>query len=127
ILEEGDTDWIVMELVEGETLAEILKAGPLFLARAVHLGRGVAKGLAKAHSQGIVHRDLKALNVMVTPSGHAKILDFGIAKLTGVAGGGEVPGSALFRHSTVVGAPFAMSPEQICGTSLDHRSDLFSF
>jgi serine/threonine protein kinase/tetratricopeptide (TPR) repeat protein len=127
ILEEGGADWIVMELVEGETLAEILRDGPLALPQALRLGREIAKGLAKAHSQGIVHRDLKALNVMVTPSGHAKILDFGIAKLTGVATGGEIPGSALFRPGTVVGTPFAMSPEQICGTPLDHRSDLFSF
>jgi serine/threonine protein kinase len=123
ILEEGDTDWIVMELVEGETLAEILRAGPLSLARAVRLGREIAKGLAKAHSQGIVHRDLKALNVMVTPSGHAKILDFGIAKLTGPAG--VETGSA--RPDSGLGTPSAMSPEQILGKPLDHRSDLFSF
>ncbi|HSS52903.1 MAG TPA: serine/threonine-protein kinase, partial [Thermoanaerobaculia bacterium] len=125
ILEEGGADWIVMELVEGETLAQILTAGPLALRRAVRLGREIAKGLAKAHSQGIVHRDLKALNVMVTPSGHAKILDFGIAKLTG-ATGGEIPGSTLSLPGVVLGTPAAMSPEQILGTSLDHRSDLFS-
>jgi serine/threonine protein kinase/tetratricopeptide (TPR) repeat protein len=125
ILEEDGADWIVMELVEGETLAQILKDGPLALPQALRLGREIAKGLAKAHSQGIVHRDLKALNVMVTPSGHAKILDFGIAKLTGAAAG-EIPG-ALFRPGTVMGTPFAMSTEQICGTPLDHRSDLFSF
>jgi len=127
ILEVDDADWIVMELVEGETLAEILRDGPLVLPQALRLGREIAKGLAKAHSQGIVHRDLKALNVMVTSSGHAKILDFGIAKLTGVVAGGEIPGAALSRLGAVVGTPFAMSPEQICGAPLDHRSDLFSF
>jgi class 3 adenylate cyclase/tetratricopeptide (TPR) repeat protein len=126
ILEVGDTDWIVMELVEGETLAEILAAGPLGLQQAVRLGREIAKGLAKAHSQGIVHRDLKALNVMVTPSGHAKILDFGVAKLAGTAGGD--PSSSSHSHAGgLVGTPFAMSPEQILGSPLDHRSDLFSF
>lgn len=125
ILEEDGADWIVMELVEGETLAQILREGPLPLSQALRLGREIAKGLAKAHSQGIVHRDLKALNVMVTPSGHAKILDFGIAKLAGAAG--EAPGAGFLRPGTVLGTPFAMSPEQVRGTPLDHRSDLFSF
>src|SRR3954453_20169566 len=82
ILQAGEVEWIVMELVEGRTLAEILTGGPLALSQAVRLGREIAKGLAKAHSEGIVHRDLKTLNVMVPPSGHAKILDFGIAKLS---------------------------------------------
>ncbi|HYX23104.1 MAG TPA: serine/threonine-protein kinase, partial [Thermoanaerobaculia bacterium] len=135
ILDAGDADWIVMELVEGETLAEILKAGPLDLQRAVRLGREIAKGLGKAHSQGIVHRDLKTLNVMVTPSGHAKILDFGVAKLTSAAGSSSGPGGSGGESSSVslthlggmVGTPYAMSPEQILGAPLDHRSDLFSF
>lgn len=122
ILEEGDADWIVMELVEGETLAEILVDGPLPLTQAVRLGREIAKGLANAHLHGIVHRDLKALNVMVTPAGHAKILDFGLAQLTAAAGG-EAPS----RPEGVQGTPLAMSPEQILGAPLDHRSDLFSF
>ncbi|MEA2605220.1 MAG: hypothetical protein QOF89_6212 [Acidobacteriota bacterium] len=128
LLEVGETDWIVMELVEGQTLAEILTAGPLGLHRAVRLGREIAKGLAKAHSQGIVHRDLKALNVMVTPSGHAKILDFGVAKLAGTGGAsGEISNSSHSRAGALVGTPYAMSPEQILGGPLDHRSDLFSF
>ncbi len=126
ILEADDTDWIVMELVEGQTLAEILAAGPLPLHQAVRLGREIAKGLAKAHSQGIIHRDLKPLNVMVTPSGHAKILDFGVARLVSVAG--NDPSSSSHSHAgALVGTPYAMSPEQILGTPLDHRSDLFSF
>ncbi|HEX6901156.1 MAG TPA: protein kinase [Thermoanaerobaculia bacterium] len=122
ILETADGDWIVMELVEGRTLASLLKHGPLELARAVRLGREIAKGLGKAHAQGILHRDLKAANVMVTPADHAKILDFGLAKLLnsdsfeGVTLGGAV-----------LGTPHAMSPEQMMGLPLDPRSDLFSF
>ncbi len=122
ILETLDGDWIVMELVEGRTLASLLKHGSLELARAVRLGREIAKGLGKAHAQGVLHRDLKAANVMVTPADHAKILDFGLAKLLnsdsfeGVTLGGAV-----------LGTPHAMSPEQMMGLPLDPRSDLFSF
>jgi tetratricopeptide (TPR) repeat protein len=122
ILQAGDVEWIVMELVEGRTLAEILAGGPLALSQAVRLGREIAKGLAKAHSEGIVHRDLKTLNVMVTPSGHAKILDFGIAKLfssESFSDTGTFPG-------ILVGTPYAMSPEQAFGLPVDPRSDLFS-
>ncbi|HYG61862.1 MAG TPA: serine/threonine-protein kinase, partial [Thermoanaerobaculia bacterium] len=78
IVETEDSDWIVMELVEGWTLHELLRhEGPLDPQRVLRLGRDVAEGLAEAHSQGFIHRDLKAPNVMTTPSGRAKILDFG--------------------------------------------------
>ena len=81
ILEGADGDWIVMELVEGRTLRRLLdEEGALSPARAVRLCREIAEGLAEAHAHGILHRDLKAGNVIVGPSGRAKILDFGLAK-----------------------------------------------
>src|SRR6185369_7385781 len=88
----------------------------------VRLGREIAEGLAAAHASGLVHRDLKAENVMVTPDGHAKILDFGIAK----AAGARLDAEALTVEGAVLGTLHAMSPEQARGGEVDARSDLFS-
>jgi class 3 adenylate cyclase len=121
IVETDRGDWIVMELVEGERLDSKIGSGELGVAQVVQLGRELAEGLAAAHAQGVIHRDLKASNVMVTKSGHVKILDFGIAKLIG-----EGDDSSLSKTGTVLGTCHAMSPEQIEGLHLDHRSDLFS-
>jgi serine/threonine-protein kinase len=128
-VEGAGEDWIVMELVDGRPLRELLAAGPLAPAEAVRIGRGIAAGLAAAHGAGLVHRDLKLDNVMVTPAGEVKILDFGIARpLPGEGQAGEDP-AALARLTltgTVVGTVTAMSPEQAMGLPVDHRSDLFS-
>src|SRR6185295_2714264 len=126
---EGE-DWIVMELVDGRPLRELLAAGRFAPAEAIRIGRGIAAGLAAAHGAGLVHRDLKLDNVMMTPTGEVKILDFGIARqLLGEAGqAGEDP-AALARLTLtgkVVGTVTAMSPEQAMGLPVDHRSDLFS-
>jgi serine/threonine protein kinase/tetratricopeptide (TPR) repeat protein len=121
IVETDDGDWIVMELVEGKTLDRMLRDGLLSTARTVQLMREIADGLAEAHGQGIVHRDLKASNVMVTAAGRAKILDFGLAKT--YRGGGE---QDLSGPGAVLGTCHAMSPEQARGLIIDHRSDLFS-
>ena len=123
IIETQESDWIVMELVEGQTLQEILRQeGPLDAQRVLRLGRDIAEGLAEAHAQGFIHRDLKAPNVMVTPSGRAKILDFGIAKQIQP----EAQETTLSTPGTLVGTSYAMSPEQAMGLPLDPRSDLFS-
>jgi serine/threonine-protein kinase len=118
-----DQDHMVMEFVEGESLTDLLQRGPLKLGKALCLGLDVANGLHAAHSQGVIHRDLKVDNIMVTPAGRAKILDFGLAKLSG-----EDSGSGSHSQSDLIGTIIAMSPEQIKQRgNVDHRSDLFSF
>jgi len=124
VVETDEADWIVLELAEGPTLAELLRQGPLDFARLLPLARELAEGLAEAHGRGILHRDLKAENVVVTRSGHAKILDFGLAKRFWPAASGS--GDGLSREGEIVGTPRAMSPEQANGEALDPRSDLFS-
>jgi eukaryotic-like serine/threonine-protein kinase len=120
VLRWEDGECLVMELVEGETLAAILRPGPLKVAAALKLFRQIADGLAAAHAKGIVHRDLKSSNVMVTPEGDAKILDFGLAKSLGLS---ESP---LSVEGGLLGTFHCMSPEQAQGLEIDHRSDLFS-
>lgn len=127
ILEGTDGDWIVMELVLGKTVRRLLEEEKAFPPeRAVRICREITAGLAEAHAQGVLHRDLKATNVIVTSSGHAKILDFGLAKempREGRPGGGE---KTLSGPGLVLGTCYAMSPEQVLGRPLDERSDLFS-
>jgi len=144
IHEVGETSglhYIVMELVEGETLREILLAQgerPPSARRLLEIGAQIADGLAKAHAAGIVHRDLKPENVMVTPDGFVKILDFGLVKLRGDGSGGqeqwfdsaaptwpESP-SPQTAVGVVLGTAGYMSPEQARGRAVDHRSDQFS-
>ncbi|HEX4960173.1 MAG TPA: protein kinase [Thermoanaerobaculia bacterium] len=119
---EGD-DWLVMELVEGRPLSALLAGGPLPADQAVRIARDVAAGLAAAHRAGIVHRDLKADNVMLTAGGEVKILDFGLARR--FAGPDPVL-SSLSGTGQIVGTVNFMSPEQALGQPVDHRSDLFS-
>jgi eukaryotic-like serine/threonine-protein kinase len=122
IVEDEEGDWIVLELVEGPTLAEQLEKGPLPLPLALAYVREIAEGLAEAHGKGILHRDLKPENVIVSKSGHARILDFGLAKrLFKVEGE-----SSLSMPGQVLGTCRSMSPEQARGLSIDERSDLFS-
>ncbi len=128
---EGETPFIVCELVEGSDLRARMDSGPLPARKALELAAQIASGLAAAHEKGIVHRDLKPENVLITKSGTAKIADFGLAKLTEVAEGrqSELPTSDGHRTSAgvVMGTVSYMSPEQARGVAVDYRSDQFSF
>ncbi len=118
-----DAEWVVMEYVPGRSLAEVVTLGPLPPAQAAGIGAEIAEALAEAHGHGIVHRDVKAENVLLMPSGHVKVLDFGLAKWTGVRAGGD---ERITTEGLVVGTSRAMSPEQALGHQVDGRSDIFS-
>ena len=126
------TSFIVMELVDGRSLREMLHAGPLPLRKLLAIAGQIADGLAKAHAAGIVHRDLKPENVMFTRDGFAKILDFGLAKLTHTdSHKGQTEQMPAMPGATephlVMGTAGYMSPEQAMGQRVDFRSDQFSF
>ena len=129
--------YIVMELVEGETLRKALREGRLPTRRVLDVGAQIADGLAKAHAAGIVHRDLKPENVMLTPDGFVKILDFGLAKLhadtlpgTDASDDSQAESPTTFRAGTragaIVGTAGYMSPEQAAGRPADFRADQFA-
>ncbi|MEM8994217.1 MAG: protein kinase [Acidobacteriota bacterium] len=120
--DDEDADCIVMEFVDGRTLDTFLAEGPLSPSRVARLGHEVASGLAEAHANGILHRDLKAENIMITPRGRAKILDFGLAKPILASELDPV----LTSKGQLVGTSRAMSPEYVSGEEVDHRSDLFA-
>lgn len=114
---------VVMELIEGFTLDSVMVRGPLPLGDALYVGREVADGLAAAHRQKIVHRDIKGENIMVSHDGEVKILDFGIAR---VVEGERDSNTNLTRTGVIVGSAQSLSPEQALGETVDHRADLFS-
>jgi TolB-like protein len=132
--QEDEILFLAMEMVEGSTLREILRKGPLPLGDALRIGAEIVEALVSAHEARVVHRDLKPDNVIVRADGHAKILDFGLAKLMRPEGG---PASDKSQQQTVsgerteegaiVGTTAYMSPEQIRGEEIDGRSDIFSF
>ncbi len=128
---QDGVEYLVMELMNGETLAERLKKGPLSAEQVRRYGMEIAEALDRAHRQGIVHRDLKPGNIMMTPAG-AKLMDFGLAKpggvRNGVSGLTAVPTQTtpLTAEGTLVGTFQYMSPEQLEGKEADARSDIFS-
>jgi non-specific serine/threonine protein kinase len=131
-VEEADShNFIVMQYVEGDTLAALLRAGRLELERALDLGEQIVSALAAAHARGVVHRDVKPQNIIVTKTGQVKVLDFGLAKFVrpqqqprnaDASAAEETP-----RPGFVIGTVAYMSPEQTRGDELDGRSDIFSF
>src|SRR2546430_3666090 len=132
---EGETEYLVMEYLEGKTLADRLLKGPLAFEQVLRYGIEIADALDKAHRQGIVHRDLKPGNVMITKSG-VKLLDFGLAKAiapTGRTSGAALTalptqaGSNLTQEGTILGTFQYMAPEQLEGKEADGRTDIFAF
>lgn len=110
--------FIVMAYIEGQSLRERIESGPLTLDETLNVALDVARGLQEAHEKGVVHRDIKSANIMVTKKGQAKIIDFGLAKLAG--------STRVTRTGTTVGTAAYMSPEQTRGDEVDHRTDIWS-
>ncbi len=132
IEQDGDQHFIVMELLDGESLADLIRRGPLDIDQVLALGVQIADALESAHSKGIVHRDLKPANIFVTSRGQAKILDFGLAKIDRQKPGADsnVPtaiADGLTSAGATMGTVAYMSPEQARGEITDARTDLFSF
>lgn len=127
-VEEQSGEWIVMELVDGRSLRQVLREGPLEPSRVVRLARQLLRGLAAAHAAGVVHRDLKPENIMLShgetgdEGEQVKILDFGIAGRFG----GDIDETRLTREGHIAGTMTAMAPEQVLGRPLDQRTDLFA-
>jgi eukaryotic-like serine/threonine-protein kinase len=127
---QDGTDYLVMECVEGETLAKRLEKGPLPLEQVLKYGAQIADALDKAHRSGVVHRDLKPGNIVLAGTG-TKLLDFGLAKAVSPLASGmtltaDTPRVAMTEEGTIVGTFQYMSPEQVEGKELDGRSDIFS-
>src|ERR1051325_9862814 len=133
-LHDVGPNYLVMELVEGPTLAERVTAGPLAMAEVLALARQIAEALEAAHEKGIVHRDLKPANVKVTADENVKVLDFGLAKMTETVSQTSIDPSvsptmtlAATRAGVILGTAAYMSPEQARGVTADKRADVWAF
>jgi eukaryotic-like serine/threonine-protein kinase len=126
---DNGSPYIVSELLEGQTLRRLLASGPIPVNQAIGYALQIIKGLIAAHERRIIHRDLKPENLFITHDGRAKILDFGVAKWQAPSGS-DVPVEAMTtvtKSGSVIGTVAYMSPEQLRGKPVDHRSDIFSF
>ncbi|MBK9386323.1 MAG: serine/threonine-protein kinase [Planctomycetes bacterium] len=124
----GDTCFLVLELVPGESLDERLRRGPLPLEEALDVAKQIAEGLEAAHEAGVIHRDLKPANVRVTPDGKVKVLDFGLAKPASESQRGSSTDSVLSTEAgRLLGTPAYMAPEQARGKAIDKRVDIWAF
>jgi eukaryotic-like serine/threonine-protein kinase len=123
--------YLVSELLEGDTLRQLMQSGPLSVRKTIDYSVQIARGFAAAHEKGIVHRDLKPENLFVTKDGRVKILDFGLAKLTQRQPDSGDSGPTLTHQGTepgmVMGTVGYMAPEQVRGKTVDHRADIFAF
>ncbi len=117
--QEQSTSFIVMEYIEGRTLRDVINEGPVAADQAARIAGDIAKALAAAHRAGVVHRDIKPGNVLITPTGQVKVTDFGIARANGV-------GDGLTKTGAVMGTATYFSPEQAQGVPVDARSDIYS-
>ena len=118
---------LVLEFVQGETLAERIGRGAVLLPEALAICRQIADALEAAHEHGVVHRDLKPANVMITPNGSVKVLDFGIAGILAGNSSSTLPRCDTSAEAAIVGTPSYMSPEQSCGHPADKRTDIWAF
>src|SRR5512136_920780 len=131
--ESRGTNFIVLELVEGNTLADRIKAGPIPVEESLKLALQIAEALEAAHEKGVIHRDLKPANIKVTPEGNVKVLDFGLAKA--FAGDREevnlsnspTLSEAATQQGIILGTAAYMSPEQAKGKAVDKRADIWAF
>ncbi len=122
--ESDDYNFIVMQYIEGDTLAQFIDAAQPSLDRSLSIAMQVVRALAFSHSHGIIHRDIKPGNIIITPGGQAKVLDFGLAKV--IKQKQEENTSQMSQSGLVIGTVSYMSPEQLCAEKLDFRSDIFS-
>jgi serine/threonine-protein kinase len=126
-----EKQFLVLELVEGETLADRIKRGPLPVEEALQIGKSICEALEAAHEKGIVHRDLKPANVKITPDGTVKVLDFGLAKISQAQSRSVLSNSPTLLSASmpgvIMGTASYMSPEQARGREADQRSDVFAF
>ena len=126
IIEQDEgADYLVLEYVPGETLAERIAGEPFKLEQAFSISRQVAEAVSAAHKKGVVHRDLKPGNIKITPDGRVKVLDFGLAKIS--VSEGMSSETSVTQAGHIIGTPAYMSPEQARGKDTDHRTDIWSF
>src|SRR5262245_14912549 len=131
--EHNDARFLVLELVEGETLADRIKRGPLPVRESLEIARQICEALEAAHEKGIIHRDLKPANIKLLPDGKIKVLDFGLAKAlaptpaTGLSNSPTLMNTVGTNAGMILGTAAYMSPEQTKGLNTDARSDIFSF
>jgi serine/threonine protein kinase len=118
IEEADDQTFIVMEYIEGTNLRDIISSNPLTLSQSLDFALQIAEGLQEAHNRGIIHRDIKSSNIMITPRGQVKIMDFGLVKLKGA--------TQITKTSMVMGTVSYMSPEQAASDEVDTRTDIWS-
>jgi len=123
---ESHTPFIAMEFVDGESLATRIARGPLETGDLLRFGIEVADALAHAHERGVIHRDLKAANVIVSPSGRVKVVDFGLARRLDPGSGDASTQGSISGPDVTLGTPYAMAPEQVRAGTLDHRTDIWA-